>query len=155
MKTRAAAVAETYANQGARAGSILPFTSSLSGLCAAVTVAMVEVLPFLHDPALQAALISVFPTIGALVAAAASVSKSRCEIDYEATTAAANELSRTDVEGEVRVAVDPVRATLDLVRLTLKPLNIRNLKEVFSSEGKTFLKKIIALLGLGPRVQKA
>ena len=42
VKTRAAAIADTYANQGARAGSILPFTSALSGLSAAVTVAVVE-----------------------------------------------------------------------------------------------------------------
>ena len=45
LKSRAAAVSDTYANQGARAGAILPFTSALSGLCAATTVAVVEVLP--------------------------------------------------------------------------------------------------------------
>ena len=43
LKSRSAAVSDSYANQGARAGSILPFTSALSGLCAAVTVAVVEV----------------------------------------------------------------------------------------------------------------
>lgn len=42
IKSRNAAVSDTYANQGARAGAILPFTSALSGLCAAVTVAVVE-----------------------------------------------------------------------------------------------------------------
>lgn len=34
---RSSAVSDTYANQSARAGSILPFTSALAGLCAAVT----------------------------------------------------------------------------------------------------------------------
>ena len=43
LKARAAATSDTYANQGARAGAILPFTSALSGLCAATTVAIVEV----------------------------------------------------------------------------------------------------------------
>ena len=37
LKSRAAAVADTYANQGARAGAILPFTSALAGLCAAAS----------------------------------------------------------------------------------------------------------------------
>ena len=37
LKARSSAVADTYANQSSRAGSILPFTSALAGLCAAVS----------------------------------------------------------------------------------------------------------------------
>jgi hypothetical protein len=37
MKTRSAAVADTYASQGTRAGAILPFTSALAGLSAAAS----------------------------------------------------------------------------------------------------------------------
>jgi hypothetical protein len=46
VKSRSAAVCDAYANQGARSAAILPFTSALSGLCAAATAAIVE-LPFL------------------------------------------------------------------------------------------------------------
>ena len=46
-------VSDTYANQGARAGAILPFTSALSGLCAATTVAVVEALPRMEQRPLQ------------------------------------------------------------------------------------------------------
>ena len=47
LKSRQAAVSDTYANQGARAGAILPFTSATASLCAAVTVAVVELLPII------------------------------------------------------------------------------------------------------------
>lgn len=120
LKTRCAAVSDTYANQGARAGSILPFTSALSGLCAAVTVAVVEVLPFIHQIPLQALTCGFFPTIGAVVAAAASVSKVRCEVDAAAATAAANQLSSVRQGGDL-TELSPVRAVLELVRLLLRP----------------------------------
>ena len=88
LKARSAAVCDTYANQGARSAAILPFTSALSGLCAAATAAIVE-LPFVE--ALSAAgtftsltsqmlVVAVFPACSVLFAAAASVSKARCEV---------------------------------------------------------------------------
>jgi len=40
LKARAAAVSDTFANQWARSGAILPFTSALGGLCAAATAAV-------------------------------------------------------------------------------------------------------------------
>jgi hypothetical protein len=80
LKSRSAAVADAYANQGARAGSILPFTSALAGLCAAASAAAVEMIPMVHAVQLQCALAVVFPTGAALFASAASVAKSRCEV---------------------------------------------------------------------------
>lgn len=53
LKSRSAAISDTYANQGARAGAILPFTSALSGLCAACTVAIVEALPLIGSVGAQ------------------------------------------------------------------------------------------------------
>lgn len=150
VKTRAAAVADTYANQGQRAGSILPFTSALSGLCAAVTVAVVEVIPFLNGPLTQALGCVAFPAIGALVAAAASVSKARCEVDCQAAVAAANELSKSD-DRERTGSVDPIRVTFDLVKLTLRPVNLSNLKSVMMKGAKGVIDKILEILGLGPR----
>ena len=64
LKSRAAAVSDTYANQGARAGAILPFTSALSGLCAATTVAVVEVLPLVPSTIGESIVCVVFPAIG-------------------------------------------------------------------------------------------
>ena len=124
LKSRQAAVSDTYANQGARAGAILPFTSATASLCAAVsvavvkpiwadppnpnpnpnpnqvTVAVVELLPIIPSVFAQSAAVAVFPLCGSFVAAAATISKARCEVDAEAATAAANELSRTDKEVE-------------------------------------------------------
>ena len=75
VKARAAAVADTYANQGARAGSILPFTSALAGLCAAASAAATELLPFINSVALDSLISMFFPSGAALFAAAASISK--------------------------------------------------------------------------------
>jgi hypothetical protein len=80
FKARSAAVADTYANQGSRAGAILPFTSALAGLCAAASAAAVELLPLVSTVELQALLALLFPSGAALFAAAASVSKARCEV---------------------------------------------------------------------------
>ena len=106
LKSRQAAVSDTYANQGARAGAILPFTSATASLCAAVTVAVVELLPIIPSVLAQSAAVAVFPLCGSFVAAAATISKARCEVDAEAATAAANELSRTDREVETEAARD-------------------------------------------------
>ena len=117
LKSRQAAVSDTYANQGARAGAILPFTSATASLCAAVTVAVVELLPVIPGVFAQSATMAIFPLLGSLVASAASVSKARCEVDAEAATAAANELSRTDGSDQF----NPVVSTIELIRLSVLP----------------------------------
>jgi hypothetical protein len=101
LKARQAAISDTYANQGARSSAILPFTSALSGLCAAATAAIVE-LPFveslagsgtLYGTLLEICTITAFPAISALFAAAAQVSKARCEVDAEAAMQAASTMA--------------------------------------------------------------
>jgi len=114
VKSRSAAVSDTYANQGARAGAILPFTSAISGLCAATTVAVVEALPLLGSTLGESILCVTFPALGSLIAAAASISKARCEVDAEAATTAATQLA--DVSDD---RSNPILATAELVRLTL------------------------------------
>ena len=80
LKARSSAVADTYANQSSRNGSILPFTSALAGLCAAASAAVVELLPLIGAVEFQSVLSAVFPTGAALFAAAASVAKAKCEV---------------------------------------------------------------------------
>jgi hypothetical protein len=129
LKARSGAVCDAYANQAGRSSAILPFTSALSGLCAAATAAVVE-LPLLdalsaaassssaaaaaiasssasssfltplasllHGApavALQVLLAAAFPALSSLFAAAASVSKARCELDAEAAVLAASTLA--------------------------------------------------------------
>jgi len=120
LKSRSAAVSDTYANQGARAGAILPFTSALSSLCAATSVAVVEVLPFFSSVPIQSLTCVAFPFVGSLVAAAASVSKARCEVDAAAATAAAEELASPQGVADLDF-LNPLRGTVELVYLTLKP----------------------------------
>ncbi len=92
IKARSAAVCDTYTNQGARSAAILPFTSALSGLCAAATAAIVE-LPFLgtlskagslQSLVAEMTVVAFFPALSTLIAAATSVSKARCEVHAEA-----------------------------------------------------------------------
>jgi len=129
LKSRSAAVCDTYANQGARSSAILPFTSALSSLCAAATAAIVE-FPFVESlngttggVAAQAVVIAAFPALSALLAAAASVSKARCEVDAEATTQAASTLSLEydgSADDENDPVLRPVQGAIELVRLTIK-----------------------------------
>jgi len=117
IKVRAAALSDTYANQGARASSILPFTSALSGLCAATAVAAVELLPYIPSVIGESVACAVFPAIGALLASAASISKACAEIDAEAASAAAASLSKsrlTSVKG-----TDSISATIKLIKRSL------------------------------------
>ena len=125
LKSRCAAVSDTYANQGARSGAILPFTSAISGFCAAVTVAVVELLPLMHSVPMQSATSVLFPGIGAIVAASASVSKARCEIDATAATEAARQIASTENSNEIR----PELTVLELVRIVARPSlqRIRNI----------------------------
>ncbi len=128
IKARSAAVCDTYANQGARSAAILPFTSALSGLCAAATAAIVE-LPFLETLSARGtfasltgemAIVGIFPVFSTLFAAAASVSKARCEVDAEAAVQAAStlalEYSSMDDEDPI---LRPFRGVTELIRLVL------------------------------------
>ncbi len=126
LKSRSAAVCDTYANQGARSAAILPFTSALSSLCAAATAAIVE-LPWLDalvaiggvkGVASSAALVSFFPALSSLFAAAASVSKARCEVDAEAAIQAASTLA-LEYDDDDDPVLRPFRGVVELIRLTL------------------------------------
>lgn len=115
LKARSAAVADTYANQGARSGAILPFTSALAGLCAAASAASVELLPLITSIELQSLVAVLFPTGAALFAAAATVSKARCEVD----AAAAAEVASQGLAGESSRPRDPVLVVRQLINLTV------------------------------------
>ena len=137
LKARSAAVCDTYANQGARSSAILPFTSALSGLCAAATAAIVE-LPFLEALAVtssststtsawapmaammaQIGIVAAFPALSALFAAAASVSKARCQVDAEAAMQAASTLALAYDDEENDPVLRPLAGVAELIRLTV------------------------------------
>uniref|UniRef100_A0A7R9UHJ8 H(+)-exporting diphosphatase n=1 Tax=Pinguiococcus pyrenoidosus TaxID=172671 RepID=A0A7R9UHJ8_9STRA len=106
-KLRSAALADVYANQGARAGSILPFTSALAALCVAAAAAIVEIQP---------AFGILFPALGSVFAGAASVAKAQAEVDTAAASGVATALAesnRDDVEEK-----NPVSRTLRNSRLS-------------------------------------
>jgi hypothetical protein len=141
VKARAAAVADTYANQGARAGSILPFTSALAGLCAAASAAAVEILPLINNLSLESFIAMFFPGGAALFAAAASVSKARCEVD----AAAASQAASTGLVGRDDNPKDPVTVVIELIRLTVKAswqkirLKVKRAKKIAASSLAKFL----------------
>ena len=122
LKARAAAVSETYATQGLRSAAILPFTSALGGLCAAASAAAVELLPFVHEKPLQALVAFVFPAAGGFFAAAASVSKSRCEVDAAAAKAASEAFAEAGLTAKDRSekgALQPFRYVGTLIGLAV------------------------------------
>lgn len=128
LKSRSAAVSDTYANQGARSAAILPFTSALASLCAAATAAIVE-LPFLESMltagtplATTASVVTVsgFPAFAALFTAAASVSKARCLVDAEAAMQAASTIALQHEDAEDDPILSPFRAVAELIRLSLR-----------------------------------
>mmetsp|Transcript_70092 Transcript_70092/g.158491 ORF Transcript_70092/g.158491 Transcript_70092/m.158491 type:complete len:519 (-) Transcript_70092:88-1644(-) len=127
LKARAAAVSDTYANQGMRSGAILPFTSALGGVCAAGGAAAVEFLPYveeMHIAPLEVLVAGFFPALGAFFASSASVAKARCEID----AAAARKASETFAESSENYAkdplgrggVEPLKAVLEMIKITVK-----------------------------------
>lgn len=153
LKTRSAAVCDTYANQGSRSSAILPFTSALSALCAATTAAVVE-LPFFEAStsamtvAGQVVGISIFPAFAALFAGAASVSKARCELDAEAAMEAASTLAIEYEEGSKSPIIQPNQAVIEMIRLSLqnsvaKPMRryIRQLGFVLRFPRRWFFKR--------------
>lgn len=112
LKGRTAAVAETYASQASRVSALLPFTSALIGLCAAFAAIVVEVQPVAS---------ATFPALGALVAAAAQVSKACCEADATAAISAAETLgypptgeSEDDFGTDLQIPLIP--GIVDLIR---------------------------------------
>lgn len=126
LKARSAAVCDTYANQGARSAAILPFTSALSSLCAAATAAIVE-LPFVEALAsagtaggtfAEMITVTTFPALAALFAAAASVSKARCEVDAEAAKQAASTLALQYRNEEDDPVLRPLKGVRELIVLT-------------------------------------
>ncbi|KAL7448140.1 hypothetical protein ACHAWC_000952, partial [Mediolabrus comicus] len=136
LKARSAAVCDTYANQGARNSAILPFTSALSAFCAAATAATVE-LPFidtvstLYGTLGEVAVVSTFPILSSAFAAAAAVSKARCEVDAEAACQAASTLA-LEYDGMDGTGDDPV----------LRPfLAVRELINLAVSSGWRSVKK--------------
>lgn len=124
LKARSAAVCDTYANQGARNSAILPFTSALSAFCAAATAATVE-LPFLDTISTlygtigEVALVSAFPILSSAFAAAAAVSKARCEVDAEAAAQAASTLA-LEYDGMDGGEDDPILRPFQAVRELFK-----------------------------------
>lgn len=138
LKARSAAVCDTYANQGMRSAAILPFTSALSGLCAAATAAIVE-LPFVDTLAeagtggtlLEALTVTIFPAFSALFAAAASVSKARCEVDAEAAMQAASTIALPYNDEEEDPILRPVKGVRELLRLTILYSIRRPLRQLF------------------------
>jgi len=126
LKARSAAVCDTYANQGARSAAILPFTSALSGVCAAATAAIVE-LPFIEALAeagpmgvfLEAVAVTAFPALSALFAAAATVSKARCEVDAEASMQAASTIALPYNDENEDPVLRPIKGVRELIQLTL------------------------------------
>lgn len=140
VKARSAAVCDTYANQGARSAAILPFTSALSGLCAAATAAIVE-LPFLESLSeagtlggltSQMFVVSFFPAFSALFAAAASVSKARCEVQSEAAVQAASTLAlEYNSDEDDDPILRPFRGVVELIRLTYSSSVVEPLQRVF------------------------
>lgn len=162
LKARSAAVCDTYANQGARSAAVLPFTSALASLCAAATAAFVE-LPVLKNLASagaatgtlggtaaivsQITLITVFPAFAAMLAAAASVSKARCEVDAEAATQAASTLAleyeNGDENGDDPV-LQPFRGVAELIKLTASS----SFAEPFKRQTKRFQRSGVAKVSL-------
>jgi hypothetical protein len=144
IKARSSAVCDTYANQASRSSAILPFTSALSGLCAAATAAIVE-LPLLNTLSmshqtiptilLQVGIATIFPALSSLFAAAAAVSKARCEIDSEAAVLAASTLAipydgagRNPGDGFGPNLLQPLRSVQELIRTVLDRSVVRPFK---------------------------
>jgi len=123
LKTRSAAIADAYANQGTRSGAILPFTSALAALCAASTAAVVEFLPLLPSIEIEAVVGSIFPAFGALFASAASVAKSRCETNAAAASAAADSFSKdAERDKESDRGLEPVNGVVRLIKITSRSI---------------------------------
>jgi hypothetical protein len=108
---------------------------------AATTVAVVEVLPFVGSTFAESLVCVAFPAIGSVIAAAASISKARCEVDAAAATAAATQLSSRDVDMS---SFNPGRNTLQLVQLTVRSLR-KEFREIMRTPGTAMSRFVAAL----------
>ena len=98
--------------------NVLPFTSALAGLCAAASAAVVEVMPLVSAVPTQSLMAVFFPMGSSLFAAAASVSKARCEVDAQAASSAASRGLVTD--DEMDNEADPNKMVVELLTTTAK-----------------------------------
>jgi hypothetical protein len=64
------------------------------------------------------ALVGLFPALGSIFAAAASVSKARCEVDAEAAIQAAATLA-LEYDDEDDPILRPIKGVVDLIRVTI------------------------------------
>lgn len=112
LKTRAAAISETYAFTGKRSSARLPQSSALAALSIACSIMVAEACSPITVLGLTA--LAVFPAYGAIVAASATVPKTRCEVDAEAAAVAGTELT-------LQQESEPVNTVLSLLALTLNP----------------------------------
>ena len=151
LKARSAAVCDTYANQGARNSAILPFTSALSAFCAAATAATVE-LPFIDTVSTlygtfgEVVVVSTFPILSSAFAAAAAVSKARCEVDAEAACQAASTLA-LEYDGMNGSGDDPVLRPF----LAVRKLFTLAMTGGWRSVRKGFINPLSSLWQLGRR----
>lgn len=157
LKARSAAVCDTYANQGARSAAILPFTSALSGLCAAATAAIVE-LPFIERLAVTATpssvfleiiAISAFPAFSALFAAAASVSKARCEVDAEAAMQAASTMALPYDDENDDPILQPLKGVWELILLTVNSIRDESKRFIRRVGSRFRFRKLFRFFGIG------
>ncbi|MGK3738483.1 MAG: hypothetical protein ACI90V_005330, partial [Bacillariaceae sp.] len=118
----------------------------------AATAAIVE-LPFLEtlsatgtfaSLSAEMAIVAFFPIFSTLFAAAASVSKARCEVDAEAAVQAASTLALeySAEDGEEDPVLRPFRGVSELIRLvctsTLEPAQ-RIVKKIFFFKSFSFI----------------
>lgn len=142
LKSRTAALSETYSNQASKASSILPFTSALSGACLATAVVAVEVCPALGltfgHGALgvfsEAVMCGFFPVAGAIFAAASYISSTCATIDADAATEAADKIP--DSRAVLGSDKDPTSETLELLGLTIKVARRRTLNWINGVAGQ-------------------
>jgi hypothetical protein len=107
--------------------AILPFTSALSAFCAAATAATVELpildtISSLYGVVGEIAVLSTFPILSSAFAAAAAVSKARCEVDAEGAAQVTSTLALEydDMNGGSDDPVlRPFQAVRELVRLAV------------------------------------
>jgi hypothetical protein len=99
---------------------------------------------------IQSLIASFFPTGAALFAAAASVSKARCEVDASAASTAA----ATGMTGESDPDGDPFVKVLGLIRMSLKTAKARIGLKIFRLKSKTLnLYRASLVLALKYRMQ--
>lgn len=118
LKRRAAAACDAYSWRGYGTGSILPFTSVVSGLCAALTVSVIEFIPEIASPIGKSLATAFFPTLSALFVGASAVTKESCVRDADSTAVAAETIKESGQPKGFRFL--PFEAFKDILSLILK-----------------------------------